>query len=121
MPKTQVASPVYFIEKQFLKKDLTTSRIGISFSANNMSSTYKTRINKCAPTSLLVDTRLLFILDETKTCDFFIKMEIPTPKMIARRFYQACWQVIAEDIMVAILAIWSRKFRNFGPLNTNVC
>lgn len=34
----------------------------------------------CAPTSLLVNTRLFFILDEAKPFDFFIKMNVLTPR-----------------------------------------
>lgn len=33
-------------------------------------------------------------------------------------FYKACWAIIKSDIMAAISAVWSRKFGNFGLLNS---
>jgi hypothetical protein len=33
-------------------------------------------------------------------------------------FYKAWWAIIKSDIMAAISAVWSRKFGNFGLLNS---
>jgi hypothetical protein len=32
-------------------------------------------------------------------------------------FYKACWNIINQDIMVAMSVVWSRKFRSFDKLN----
>jgi hypothetical protein len=42
----------------------------------------------------------------------------PGPDGFTGRFYKACWPIIKEDIMAAMSAIWSRKFRGFEVLNT---
>jgi hypothetical protein len=33
-------------------------------------------------------------------------------------FYKTCWPLIKGDIMTAMSAVWSRKFMNFGNLNS---
>jgi hypothetical protein len=40
------------------------------------------------------------------------------PDGFTGHFYKACWSIIKNDIMVAISAVWSRKLRGLGPLNT---
>ena len=42
----------------------------------------------------------------------------PGPDGFTGRFYKACWSIIKNDIMVAISAVWSRRLRGLGPLNT---
>jgi len=34
------------------------------------------------------------------------------------RFFKSCWPIIKKDIMVPVSALWSRKFMNFGTLNS---
>jgi hypothetical protein len=41
----------------------------------------------------------------------------PDPDGFTGDFYKACWPTIKQDIMMAISAIWSRKFGNFDKLN----
>jgi hypothetical protein len=36
----------------------------------------------------------------------------PGPDGFTSRFYKTCWPIIKEDIMSAMSAIWSRKFRD---------
>lgn len=42
----------------------------------------------------------------------------PGPDGLTGRFYRICWEVIKDDIMRAISAVWSRKFIGFGVLNS---
>ena len=42
----------------------------------------------------------------------------PGPDGFTGHFYKSCWSIIKSDIMAALSAIWSRKFINFGILNT---
>jgi len=42
----------------------------------------------------------------------------PGPDGFTGRFYKSCWPIIKEDIMAAVSALWSRKFMNFGTLNS---
>jgi hypothetical protein len=44
----------------------------------------------------------------------------PGPDGFTGLFYQVCWPwpIIKNDIMAAISAVWSRKLRNFGLLNS---
>jgi hypothetical protein len=42
----------------------------------------------------------------------------PGPDGFAGRFYKSCWPIIKDDIMAAVSALWSRKFRNFSSLNS---
>jgi hypothetical protein len=42
----------------------------------------------------------------------------PGPDGFTRRFYRVCWQIIKEDLMAVVSPVWSRKFNNFGRLNT---
>jgi hypothetical protein len=42
----------------------------------------------------------------------------PGPDGFTGRFYRVCWQIIKEDLMAVVSAVWSRKFNNFGRLNT---
>jgi exonuclease III len=42
----------------------------------------------------------------------------PGPYGFTGRFYQACWPIIKKEVMEAISAVWSRKFRNFETLNS---
>jgi hypothetical protein len=42
----------------------------------------------------------------------------PGPDGFTGCFYKVCWSIIKPDIMAAVSAIWSRKFGNFGKLNT---
>lgn len=42
----------------------------------------------------------------------------PGPDGFTGHFYKSCWPIIKDDIMAAFSAIWSRKFANFGVLNT---
>jgi hypothetical protein len=41
----------------------------------------------------------------------------PRPDGFTGRFYKSCWPIIKADIMAAVSALCSRKFRNFGSLN----
>jgi hypothetical protein len=42
----------------------------------------------------------------------------PGPDGYTERFYKVCWPIIREDLMAVISAISSRKFGQFGRLNT---
>jgi hypothetical protein len=42
----------------------------------------------------------------------------PGPDGFTGRFYKTCWSIIKGGVMVAVSAIWGRKFSNFGKLNT---
>jgi hypothetical protein len=42
----------------------------------------------------------------------------PGPDGFTGRFYRVCWQIIKEGLMAVVSAVWSRKFNNFGRLNT---
>jgi hypothetical protein len=42
----------------------------------------------------------------------------PGPDGFTGRFYKACWPIIKDEIMAAVLAVWNRKFVNFGVLNS---
>ena len=42
----------------------------------------------------------------------------PGPDGFTGQFYQTCWSIIKQDIMNAVSAIGSRKFRNLEALNT---
>lgn len=42
----------------------------------------------------------------------------PGPDGFTGRFYKVCWQIIKDDIMAAISAVWRRDFRNFRLLNS---
>jgi hypothetical protein len=42
----------------------------------------------------------------------------PGPDGFTGRFYKSCWPIIKADIMAAVSALWSRKFRNFSSLNS---
>lgn len=33
-------------------------------------------------------------------------------------FYKVCWSIIKDEVLAAISTVWSRKFDNFGRLNT---
>jgi hypothetical protein len=46
------------------------------------------------------------------------KDKAPGPDGFTGRFYRDCWQIIKKEIMEAISAVWSRKFRNFDILNS---
>jgi hypothetical protein len=35
----------------------------------------------------------------------------------AGSFYRFCWDIIKNDVMLAVSAVWSRKFMNPGSLN----
>jgi hypothetical protein len=41
----------------------------------------------------------------------------PSPDGFTGHFYKVYWLTIKEDIMVAVLALWRRDFRNFRLLN----
>jgi len=40
------------------------------------------------------------------------------PDGFTGKFYKVCWQIIKDDIMSAMSAVWSRKFGNFHLLNS---
>jgi hypothetical protein len=42
----------------------------------------------------------------------------PGPIGFTGGFYKACWPIIKQDMMRAVSAIWSRRFRNFDKLNS---
>lgn len=42
----------------------------------------------------------------------------PGPDGFTGNFYKACWPLIKDDVMAAVLAVWSRKFGNFNLLNS---
>ena len=42
----------------------------------------------------------------------------PGPDGFTGSFYKSCWPIIKNDIMAAFSALWSRKYANFGILNT---
>jgi hypothetical protein len=42
----------------------------------------------------------------------------PGPDGFTGGFYKACWPIIKQDIMRAVSAVWSRRFRNFDKLNS---
>lgn len=42
----------------------------------------------------------------------------PGPDGFTGRFYKACWPLIKDDVLVAFSAVWSRKFAQFGKLNS---
>jgi hypothetical protein len=42
----------------------------------------------------------------------------PGPDGFTGHFYKACWPIIKDEIMAAVLAVWNRKFVNFGVLNS---
>jgi hypothetical protein len=37
---------------------------------------------------------------------------------LTRQFYKSCWQIIKQDIMEAMSAVWSRKMMGLTALNT---
>jgi hypothetical protein len=40
------------------------------------------------------------------------------PDGFTGRFYKSCWNIFKVDLTAAVSAVWSRKFDNFGLLNT---
>ena len=42
----------------------------------------------------------------------------PGPDGFTGCFYRVCWPIIKKEVMEAISAVWSRKFRNFEILNS---
>jgi hypothetical protein len=42
----------------------------------------------------------------------------PEPIGFTGGFYKACWPIIKQDMMRAVSAIWSRRFKNFDKLNS---
>jgi hypothetical protein len=42
----------------------------------------------------------------------------PGPNWFTDGFYKACWPIIKQDIMRAVSAVWSRRFKNFDKLNS---
>ena len=42
----------------------------------------------------------------------------PGPDGFTGCFYRVCWPIIKKEVMEAISAVWSRKFRNFETLNS---
>jgi hypothetical protein len=53
------------------------------------------------------------LISEHEVCNTIQSLpsdKAPGPDGFTGRFYKACWPIIKEDIMAAVLAVWSRKF-----------
>jgi mannosylglycoprotein endo-beta-mannosidase len=67
----------------------------------------------------LTDLELPFSEEEVwKTILQLPSNKAPGPDGFIGRFYKSCWPIIKDNIMAAVSAIWSRKFENFGILNS---
>jgi len=67
----------------------------------------------------LADLELPFSEEEVwNTIKILPSDKAPGPDGFTGRFYKACWPIIKEDIMLAVLAVWNRKFVNLGVLNS---
>uniref|UniRef100_A0A0A9AKG2 Uncharacterized protein n=1 Tax=Arundo donax TaxID=35708 RepID=A0A0A9AKG2_ARUDO len=42
----------------------------------------------------------------------------PGPDGFTGQFYKSCWQIIKDDVMAAVSAVWGRRFSNFHLLNS---
>jgi hypothetical protein len=53
------------------------------------------------------------LISEHEVCNTIQSLpsdKAPGPDGFTGRFYKACWPIIKEDIMAAVLAVWTRKF-----------
>ena len=67
----------------------------------------------------LADLELPFSEEEVwNTIKILPSDKAPGPDGFTGRFYKACWPIIKEDIMLAVSAVWNRKFVNLGVLNS---
>jgi hypothetical protein len=60
-------------------------------------------------------------IDENEVLESIMQLpsdKAPGPDGYTDRFYKVCWPIIKRDVMAVIAAIWCRKFRQFGRLNT---
>ena len=53
-----------------------------------------------------------------KTINSILSDKAPGPDGFTCKFYKVCWQIIKDDIMAAMSAVWSQKFGNFHLLNS---
>ena len=71
------------------------------------------------PSFDLTDLEAPFTEEEVwKTIKSLPSDNAPGPDGFTGKFYQVCWPIIKPEIMIAISAIWSRKFNNFEVLNS---
>ena len=71
------------------------------------------------PSIALNDLEAPFSEEEVwKTVRSLPSDKAPGPDGFTGKFYKVCWQIIKQDIMDAISAVWSRKFANFELLNS---
>ena len=54
-----------------------------------------------------------------KTINSIPSDKAPGPDGFTCKFYKVCWQIIKDDIMAAMSAVWSQKFGNFHLLNSS--